>query len=118
MIMICFQKVILEKKYKFKLFDFYLSWEFGTSKLYNANASIESQSKMIIVYGKVSIDYISSESDDINYVRECEENLKNEWKEVIKKTVQEALEAYLIKVGTSKGMANNRTIDTSNIKFN
>ena len=47
-----------------------------------------------------------------------EENLKNEWKEVIKKTVQEALEAYLIKVGTSKEMANNRTIDTSNIKFN
>jgi len=73
---------------------------------------------MIIVYEKVSIDYISSNSDDLNYVKKCEENLKNEWKEVIKKTVQDVLEAYLTKVGTSKEMTNNLTIDTSNIKFN
>lgn len=113
-----FSESDIGKEIQFKLFDFYLPWQFGTSKLYNANASIESQSKMIIVYGKVSIDYISSDSDDLNYVRECEENLKKEWKREIKKTVQEALEAYLIKVGTSKEMANNWTIDTSNIKFN
>lgn len=35
-----------------------------------------------------------------------------------KKTVQDVLEAYLTKVGTSKEMTNNRAIDTSNIKFN
>ena len=73
---------------------------------------------MIIVYGKVSIDYISSDSDDLNYVKECEENLKKEWKREIKKTVQEVLGAYLTKVGTSKEMAKNWTVDTSNIKFN
>ena len=113
-----FSESDIGKEIQFKLFDFYLPWEFGTSKLYNANASIESQSKMIIVYGKVSMDYIGSDSDDLNFVKECEENLKNEWKEIIKKTVQDVLEAYLTKVGTSKEMANNRTIDTSNIKFN
>lgn len=113
-----FSESDIGKEIQFKLFDFYLPWQFGTSKLYNANASIESQSKMIIVYGKVSIDYISSDNNDLNYVKECEENLKKEWKREIKKTVQEALEAYLTKVGTSKEMANNWTIDTSNIKFN
>ena len=113
-----FSESDIGKEIQFKLFDFYLPWQFGTSKLYNANASIESQSKVIIVYGKVSIDYISSDSDDLNYVKECEENLKKEWKREIKKTVQEVLGAYLTKVGTSKEMAKNWTVDTSNIKFN